>query len=162
MVAQGTLDPLAQVRILARQPVFKPTQNWEEINMEDESSENGFEELMRLSRQFNRQQQEHTEKERQREEQGKKAQGVLQGLRELNLSMAIEQLKPVATPEIIEEVNALKSQAGTEDLRKVISNLADDIENRIGTISTSNSDTVPLVNPIKTLNILMDLYFSLQ
>ena len=130
--------------------------------METESPESGFDELMRLSQQFTRQQQEHTERERQREEQGKKARGVLQGLRELNLSMAVEQLKPVATPEIIEEVNALKSKAGTEDLRKVISNLADDIENRIGIISASNPDTVPLVSSMKTINILMDLYFSLQ
>ncbi len=130
--------------------------------MEDESSESGFDELMRLSRQFNRQQQEHTEKERQREEQGKKARGVLQGLKELNVSMAIEQLKPVATPKIIEEVNALRSKQGTEDLRKTISDLADDLENHISTISTSNPDIAPLTSSIKTLNILLDLYFSLQ
>ena len=130
--------------------------------MEDESSESGFDELMRLSQQFNRQQQERTERERQREEQGKKVQGVLQGLKDLNVSMAIEQLKPVATPEIIEEVNALRSKPGAEGLRKVISDLADDLENRIGTISASNPDTAPLVSSMKTLNILMDLYFSLQ
>jgi hypothetical protein len=130
--------------------------------MEDESSEDGFEELMRLSRQFNRQQQERTEKERQREEQGKKAQGVLQGLKELNVSMAIEQLKAVAKPEIIEEVNALRSKQGTEDLRKTISDLTDDLENKISTMSTSNPDIAPLTSSIKTLNILLDLYFSLQ
>jgi hypothetical protein len=130
--------------------------------MESESPENGFEELMRLSQQFNRQQQERTEKQRQREEQGKKAQGVLQGLKELNVSMAIEQLKPVATPEIIEEVNALRSKPGTEDLRKAISDLVDDLENHISTITTSSPDIAPLAGSIKTLNILLDLYFSLQ
>jgi len=130
--------------------------------MENESSESGFDELMRLSQQFKRQEQEHTEKERQREERGKKALDVIQGLKELKVSMAIEQLKMVATPEIIEEVNALRSKPGTEDLRKAISNLADDLENRIGITSASKPDMAPLLNSIRTLNILMDLYFSLQ
>ena len=130
--------------------------------MESESSESGFDELMRLSQQFRKQEQERTEKERQREERGKKAQDVIQGLKELKVSMAIEQLKTIATPELIEEVNALRSKPGTEDLRKAISNLADDLENRIGIISASKPDTAPLLNSISTLNILMDLYFSLQ
>jgi len=128
--------------------------------MADEES--GFDELMRLSQQFTRQQEEHEEKERQREAQGKKVQGVLQGLKELNVSMAVEQLKTVATPEIIKEVNALKSKGGTDDLRKMISDLADDLEKRLGTISASKTDTAPLVNSMRTLNILMDLYFSLH
>ncbi len=128
--------------------------------MADEES--GFDELMRLSQQFTRQQEDHEEKERQREEQGKKVQGVLQGLKELKLSMTIEQLQTVATPEIIEEVNALRSKEGTEDLRKVISSLADDLENRLGAISASNADITPLVSSMRTLSILMDLYFSLQ
>lgn len=128
--------------------------------MADEES--GFDELMRLSQQFTRQQEEHEEQERQREEQGKKVQGVLQGLKDLNVSMAIEQLKTVATPEIIKKVNALKSKGGTDDLRKMISSLADDLEKRLGAISASKTDTVPLVNSMRTLNILMDLYFSLH
>lgn len=128
--------------------------------MADEES--GFDELMRLSQQFTRKQQERTERERQREEQGKKAQGVLQGLRGLNVSMAIEQLKPIAAPEIMERVNALNSQPGAEDLRKLISGLTDDLEDRIGAISASSPDMKPLSHAIKTLNILMNLYFSLQ
>ena len=130
--------------------------------MENESPESGFDELMRLSQQFTRQEKEHTERQQRREEQAKKVQGVMQGLKELKVSMAIEQLKTVSTPEIIEEVNALRSKPGTEDLRKAISYLADDLENRIGTISAANPDMAPLVNSMKTLNILMDLYFSLQ
>jgi hypothetical protein len=129
--------------------------------METDPNESGFDELMRLSQQFTRQQEEHEKKERQREEQGKKVQGVLQGLKELKVSMAIEQLKAIASPEIIEEVNALRSKPGTDDLRKVISGLADEMERRLGAISESNRDAVPLVNSMRTLNILMDLYFSL-
>lgn len=130
--------------------------------MESEPPESGFEELMRLSQQFTRQGQERTAREKQRAEQGKKAQGVLQGLKELNVSMAIEQLKLVATPDIIEEVNSLKRKQGTGDLRKLISNLTDDLENRIGIISASNPDMTPLERSMKTLNILLDLFFSLK
>ncbi len=124
--------------------------------------ESGFDELMRLQQQFTRQQEEHDEKERQRQEQGKKVRGVLQGLQNLNVSMAIDQLKGVATPEIIKEVNAFKNTGNTDDLRKLISYLADDLEIKIGAISTSKADTARLLNSIRTLNILMDLYFSLH
>ena len=130
--------------------------------MESEPPESGFEELMRLSQQFTRQGQERTAREKQRAEQGKKVQGVLQGLKELNVSMAIEQLKLVAAPDIIEEVNSLKRKQGTGDLRKLISNLTDDLENRIGIVSASNPDMAPLERSMKTLNILLDLFFSLQ
>ncbi len=124
--------------------------------------ENGFDELMRLQQQFTRQQEEHDEKERRRKEQGKKVQGVLQGLKDLNVSMAIEQLKTVAKPEIIKEVSALKSREGTDNLRKMISDLADDLEKSLGVISASKPDTSSLVNSMRTLNILIDLYFSLH
>ncbi|HUT67851.1 MAG TPA: hypothetical protein VMW86_04800 [Dehalococcoidales bacterium] len=124
--------------------------------------ESGFDELMRLSQQFTRQQEESKEKERKRQEQGKKVQGVLQGLKELNVSMAIGQLKTVATPEIIKQVNALKSNVGTDELRKMISALADDLEKNLGAVSSSKPDIAPLVNSVRTLNILMDLYFSLH
>jgi hypothetical protein len=79
--------------------------------MADEES--GIDELMRLSRQFTRQQEEHEAREKQREAQGKKVKGVLQGLKELNFSMAVTQLKTVARPEIVKQVNALKSQEHT-------------------------------------------------
>ena len=130
-------------------------------DMEDEPTESGFDELMRLSQQLTRQQEERTTRERQRDEQAKKTQDVLLGLREIKVSMAMEQLRTIAAPEIIEEVNALRSKKGTEDLRKAISNLADDLENRLAAGSAANPDMAPLENSMKTLNILMDLYFSL-
>jgi hypothetical protein len=120
--------------------------------------ESGLDELMRLSRQFTRQKAENEAKERQREEQGKKVRGVLQGLQELNINMALQQLKTVAAPEIIQQVTALKTRGGTEDLRKMISGLADDLEKGLG----ARQDTAPLVNTMRTLNILLDLYFSLH
>jgi len=118
--------------------------------------------LMRLSQQFTRQQEQHEEQERQREEQGKKVQGVLHGLKDLNISMTLEQLQTVAPPEIIKEVESLKNKESTEDLRKTISGLADDLENRIGSINATDTDRTELLNSMRTLNILMDLYFSLN
>ena len=130
--------------------------------MEDESPEDGLEELMRLSQQFKKQDEERIKKEQQRAEQSKKVQDVLGGLKGLNISMAVEQLKMVATPEIIEQVNSLKSKSGTQELRKLISDLTDDLEKHIGIISSSNPDIKSLESSVKTLTILIELFFSLQ
>ena len=118
--------------------------------------ESGLDELMRLSRQFTQQKAENEAKERQREAQGKKVQGVLQGLQELNINMAVQQLKAVAKPEIIKQVNAMRTKGGTGDLRKMISSLADDLEKSLG----DKKENAPQVNAMRTLNILLDLYFS--
>ena len=123
--------------------------------------ENGMDELLKLQKQFTRQQEEHDDRKRQQEEQGKKAQGVLKGLKDLQFSMTIEQLKSVATPEIIEEVNALKNRPDTDDLRKMISRLCDDMEHELESIAAVNPEAKPTVDSMRVLNILMDLYFSL-
>jgi hypothetical protein len=124
--------------------------------------ESGIDELMRLSRQFTRQQEEREAREKQRQAQGKKVRGVLQGLKELNLEMAIAQLKPIAAPEVVRQVNALKTQEGTETLRRLISSTAEDLEDRLRALTGPNVETASLCNAMRTLNILMDLYFSLQ
>ena len=124
--------------------------------------ESGLDELMRLSRKFTQQQAEHEKQERQRAEQGKKVKGVLQGLQDLNLSMALGQLKTVAKPEIIRQVTALKSGQGTENLRKIITNLVDEMEKQLNTVSGSKAEIAQLMNSTRTLSILLDLYFSLH
>ena len=124
--------------------------------------ENGMDELLKLQRQFTHQQEEHDSRKKLQEEQGKKAQGVLKGLKDLQFSMTVEQLKSIATPEIIEEVNALKNRPNTEDLRKMISRLCDDMEHQLESIAAANPEAKPTVDSMRTLNILMDLYFSLQ
>jgi len=118
--------------------------------------ESGLDELMRLSRQFTKQKADNEAKERQRLEQGKKVQGVLQGLQELNINMALQQLKSVAKPDVIKQVTVLKTRGGTEDLRKMISSLAEGLEKDLG----ANKENAPLYNEMRTLNILLDLYFS--
>jgi len=124
--------------------------------------ESGLDELLRLSQQFTRQQEEHEKQERQRQEQGKKVQGVLQGLKALNFNMALEQLTPIASPKTIKQVSSLRDRGDTEDLRKIITTMADDMENQLGTLARTRSEAMPLVNSMRTLSILMDLYFSLQ
>ena len=122
--------------------------------------ESGIDELMRLSRKFTKQKEDHDKQERQRQEQGKKVRGVLQGLKDLNLSMAIGQLKTVAKPEIIKQVTALKSTAGTEDLRKIITDMVDELDRQLGAPSLTKSEITSASNSVKTLSILIDLYFS--
>ena len=124
--------------------------------------ENGMDELLKLQQQFTRQQEDHDDRKRQQEEQGKKAQGVLKGLKDLQFSMTIEQLKSIATPEIIEEVNALKNRPNTDDLRKMISRLGDDMEQKLESIAAANPKAKPTVDSMRVLSILIDLYFSLQ
>mgnify|MGYP000405258879 CR=1 FL=1 len=124
--------------------------------------ESGLDELLRLSQKFTRQAAEDEAREKQRLEQGKKVRGVLRGLKDLNISMALTQLQEVAEPAVIKRVEALKTGEGTDDLRKLITSLSDSIERRLGSLNPRNADTGPLVNSMRTLNILLDLYFSLQ
>ena len=129
--------------------------------MTAESSDSGLDELMRLSRQVNKQAREATQKEKQSARQKQKSQGVLSELREFSISMAIGQLKLVASPEIIEPVNALQGKQGTTELRKLIDNLLYDLEKQISIIANANPDIKPIEQLIKTLTILMGLLHSL-
>ena len=124
--------------------------------------ESGLDELLALSRKFTKQKENNEKQERQRQEQGKKVRGVLQGLQELNLNMALTQLKSVAKPEVIQRVSALKYKPGTEDLRKLITSIVDDLEKHLNAASISKTDTTQMVNSTRTLSILLDLYFSLH
>jgi hypothetical protein len=122
--------------------------------------DSGMDELLALSRKFTKQKEDSAKQERQRIEQGKKVKGVLDGLKNLNLDMALTQLKAVAKPEVIQKVTAFKTNPNTEALRKLLTHMVDDIEKQIGNL-TPKSDTTALLNAMRTLSILMDLYFSL-
>ena len=123
--------------------------------------DSGLDELLALSRKFTKQKEDNEKQERQRIEQGKKVKGVLQGLQDLNLQMALGQLKAVAKPELIQQVAALKTSANTESLRKIITKLVDDVERQVSAL-TPKSETTAIVNQMRTLSILLDLYFSLN
>ena len=126
-----------------------------------EKEDSGLDELLALSRKFSKQKEDNEKQERQRIEQGKKVKGVLDGLKDLNLNMALTQLKPVAPPEIIQKVTALKANPNPESLRKLLTHLIDDIEKQVGLLSPAKPDTAHLMNSMRTMSILLDLYFSL-
>ena len=127
-----------------------------------ESDESGLEELLRLSQQFTRKEEEHTKKEQQRAEQKQKVQGVLQGLRGINFSVAMQQLETVATPEVIAEVSSLKDKKGTEALRKLTTDLADDVERHADRLSSEDPGVEQIKQEVGTLTILLSLFFALQ
>ncbi len=130
--------------------------------MKPKPPESGLEELIRLSQETAKKKQELAQREQQRTKQRQKVQGVLEGLKAIKVSIAVEQLKLVSTPEIIKEISSLTHKQGTEDLRKLMSRLTDDLEKRIRNVATSNPDMVPIERSIKTLAILLELYFSLR
>ena len=130
--------------------------------MKSPHSESGLDELMRLSRQTANEAKEMAQKEQQRTAKRQVVQGVLKGLREINVSVAVGQLKSIATPEIIKAVSSLAQKQGTDDLSKLISGLASDLEKRIGKVSASNPELLSLERSIKTLVILIELFFSIR
>ena len=95
------------------------------------------------------------------EEQDRKARGVLSGLRELQFSMTLDQLNPVASKEIINQVKALKKNPDADELRKMITHLAEEIESKLETMANADPAIKPLEDSVRTLSILMDLYFSM-
>ena len=127
-----------------------------------ESDESGLDELLRLSQQFTKSEEEHDKKAQQRAAQKQKVQGVLQGLRGINFSVAMQQLETVAAPEVIEKVNSLKDQQVTGDLRKLITNLADDVERHAGRLSSEDVGVEQIKQEASTLTILLSLFFALQ
>jgi len=127
-----------------------------------ESSENVLDELMRLSQQTAKMGQEADEKEKQKEEHSQKVQGVVTGLREISFSIALEQLKHTASPGIIKEISSMTNKPGTDELRKLISNLTRDLETQVNRISDSNPELESIERSVKTLAIIIGLFFSLK
>ena len=130
--------------------------------MESKSPESGFEELVRLSKETSKMGQDFANKEQERAKKEQKLaerKQKIQGLTEIKVSVALEQLKPVATPGIIEEVSSLRHMRSTGDLRKLISDLATELENSAGNMSGSNPD---IERSVKTLAILIELLFSIE
>lgn len=130
--------------------------------MDSKPAESGLEELMRLSRQTAKWGQEAAEKEKQQAEHDQKVVGVVHGLRDISFSIALEQLEQVATSEITEKVRSLTSKQGVEDLRKIISALTRDLENTTSRIAVSDPEMVPIERSVKTLAIIIGLFFSLK
>ena len=133
--------------------------------MESESPESGLEELIRLSKEtgkveeaFARKEQELAKREQERAEKKQ----TIRGLSEIKISVALEQLKQVATPEVIEKVSSPSNMQGTGVLRKLVSDLATELETDIHGMTGSNPDMLVIERSVKTLAILIELLFSLE
>ena len=130
--------------------------------MESKSNDSGLEELLRLSKEITKVDQERTKAERERTEQRQKVNALQQGLIELKASVALEQLKSVATPEVIKEVSSLKHKQKTDGLRKLILNLSAELEGWVDNMSGPRPDKVSIRRSVKTLAILIELLFSIE
>jgi signal transduction histidine kinase len=130
--------------------------------MKPNSPKSGLEELMQLSQQFKKQEQSRVQKENERAKQRQKVQSVLGGLRDVKIATAVSQLKRVASPRLVGQVESLKRKQGNEDLRRMISLLADNLEKHVGGMTAKNPDMKPVEQSMKTLTILIELFFSLS
>ncbi len=133
-----------------------------QVEMESKSTESGLEELRRLSKEITKVDRERTKTEQDRAEQRQKVRELQQGLIELKASVALEQLRPIATPEIIEEISSLKHKRTTADLRKVILDLSAKLEKWVDNTSDSKQDMDSIKRSVKTLAILIELLFSIE
>ena len=130
--------------------------------MKSEPNESGMEELLRLSKEITRVDQERTRAEKDRTEQRQKVRELQQNLIELKASVALEQLRSVATPEIIKEITSLKHKQTTGDLRKLILDLSAELEKWVDSASASGQDMDSIKRSVKSLAILIELLFSIE
>ena len=130
--------------------------------MESKANDSGLEELLRLSKQITKVDQERTKAEQERAEQRKKVNELQQGLIELKASVALEQLKSIATPEVIKEVSSFKDKQKTSELRTLVLNLSTELESSVDSIPDSLADAESIRSSVKTLAILIELLFSIE
>ena len=132
------------------------------FDMESKSTDSGLEELLRLSKEISKVEQERTKAEEERAARKQQADELQQGLIELKASVALEQLKSIAAPEVIKEVSSLKHKQKTDELRKLILDLSAELENWVDNMADSKPDMVSINRSVKTLAILIELLFSIE
>lgn len=130
--------------------------------MTPESKESGMDALRRLSRQTANMGKKMQQEEQRKAEYEKDMQGVVQGLRGISFSVALNQLKSLAAPEIYERVKAMESQPDSQDLRRLISDISRNLERQTAKLARENHEFQPIENAIRTLAILISLLFSLK
>ena len=131
--------------------------------MESETPENGMEELLRLSRGLIKKTEDTAKQEARKKRELAEKRQVMLGLRDITFSMALEQLKIVsAEADIVEKVSSFQAKEGTEDLRKLIVGFTSELEGMAGKMARSNPELASVERSIKTLSILIDLFFSLD
>ena len=129
--------------------------------MASKSTKSGMDELMRLSRQTANIGQKMREEQQQKDEHEKNMQGIVQGLRGISFSVALNQLKTTATQEVYEKVEAIQDQPDVKELRRMISDITRKLERETSKAARNNPEIESLDNSVKTLAILISLLFSL-
>ncbi|MBN2240347.1 MAG: hypothetical protein JW712_11290 [Dehalococcoidales bacterium] len=130
--------------------------------MVPESGESGMDALRRLSRQTANIGQRLREEEEQKAAYEQNLQGVMEGLRGISFSVALNQLKSIADPEIFQRVAAMQQQPDSTDLRKLITELSRNLERTTSRASRENPGLESIANTTRTLAILISLLFSLK
>lgn len=125
---------------------------------EMKNSESGLEELLRLSRETSKAGQKLARREQQHSEKTQ----VVRGLREIKVSVALDQLKLFAKPGITEQVRSLKNKKTNEDLRRLILDLTSELERSVTSTSAPTVKASLFERQVKTLAVLVELLFSLE
>jgi len=125
--------------------------------MDTKPPESGFDELMRLSQNINKAGREQTRRDQKADEKKQ----VIQGLRDIKITVALGQLEMMAEPEMVAEVSALRQQRGNEALRRLILGIVDDLEKQVDDAG-SEKGIAAIERPVKTLAVLLELLFSLE
>jgi hypothetical protein len=129
------------------------------------SEESGLEELQRLSREIGDRGKELVQglgRARNSIERVKKKRVLWAVIREYKISLVLEQLEPLATPEVYKEVKSLKRKKSTAVLRRLILNLIDELEKSFNN-SNSSRVNIPATNKkLKIISILLGLIFYIE
>jgi len=130
--------------------------------MSSDTQGNELDELMKISQGISRAAEKMEKKQQDDAKQREKLQGVQKGLREISISVAVNQLHSVTSPEMVKEVNSLAGQPNNRSLRKLIVKLVHDVEKAVDYPSLTGQRELPIEKQVKTLAILIELYFSLE
>ncbi len=130
--------------------------------MKSETKGGELDELMALSRGMSQTAKKLEQEEQRGNQRRQKLQGVQQGLRGISVSVALSQLQTIASPDIVSQVDSLNSKRGTADLRRLIVNMAHDLEKCAGNPSATTRSKMTAEDTAATLAILIELLFSLE
>jgi signal recognition particle GTPase len=128
----------------------------------DASEESGLEELLRLSqkiRDMGREQVEKLEHARAGVARIGKRQVLQDLIREIEASVVLDKLDPLATFKIIETVENVRKSQDTTELRKLILDLVNELLTKVDRKNDDSFDARSVERSLKTVGILLELLF---
>lgn len=127
-----------------------------------QSEGNELDELMKLSRGISQAALKLEQDKQRKSRMNEEIQGVHRGLREISFSVALKQLRSIASPSMIKQIEQLTGKEDTKSLRKLIVRLAHDLEASADNSSAYGHCENAISDQVKTLAILIELLFSLE